>query len=135
MTKRFLTTAVTACASLLIAGTASAKPILMPTITKEISKQHKIWSQHVFAPAGALQPPAPPCPENGRLPAPLSNCGLPEFPATTLPFPGNMAYWGGYVQVAPKVYVVYWGWGEPGAFPASAQCSTSGSPIWLTPTS
>jgi hypothetical protein len=110
-------------AVLAAAAVASAKPILMPTIAKEIATQRAIWQQHVFAPVGSLQPPAPPCPENGMLPAPFSNCGLPEFPATTLPFPGNMAYWGGHVQTAPKVYVVYWGWGENGAFPASQSCS------------
>jgi serine protease len=27
-----------------------------------------------------------------------------------------MAYFGGHVQVTPKVYLVFWGWGEPGAF-------------------
>ncbi|MBV9474177.1 MAG: hypothetical protein JO206_14515, partial [Solirubrobacterales bacterium] len=70
----------------------------------------------------AIQPPAPPCPENGMLPSPLSNCGLPELPATTLPYPGNMAYWGGHVQVKPREYLVYFGWGESGAFPASATC-------------
>jgi len=105
------------------AATASAKPILMPTLAKEIKQQRAIWKQHVFAPVGSLQPPAPPCPENGMLPSPFSNCGLPEFPATTLPFPGNMAYWGGHVQTAPRVYVVYWGWGDPGAFPSSEPCS------------
>jgi serine protease len=56
------------------------------------------------------------------LPELLSNCGLPEAPATTLPYPGNMAYWGGDVQVTPKVYLVYWGWGEAGAFPARVKC-------------
>ncbi len=76
--------------------------ILMPTLTGEIAAQHQIWSQHVFAPVGRLQPPAPPCPESGTLPAPFSNCGLPEFPATTLPTPGNMAYWGGHVQTQPE---------------------------------
>ncbi|MGZ4226644.1 MAG: hypothetical protein ACXVTC_10415 [Solirubrobacteraceae bacterium] len=105
------------------AAAASAKPILMPTISKEITTQRAIWHQHVFAPVGSLQPPAPPCPENGMLPSPFSNCGLPEFPATTLPFPGNMAYWGGHVQSTPKIYVVFWGWGEPGAFPASQTCA------------
>ena len=114
--------AMTALA-LAAAGSASANPILMPTLSKEISKQHQIWAQHVFAPVGSLQPPAPPCPENGLLPSPFSNCGLPEFPATTLPFPGNMAYYGGHVQIAPKVYIVYWGWGEPGAFPAGTSCA------------
>src|SRR5664279_1957979 len=58
------------------------------------------------------------------LPSPFSNCGLPEFPATTLPTPGNMAYWGGHVQTHPKVYIVYWGWGEKGAFPAGQTCAT-----------
>ena len=103
---------------------ASAKPILMPTVSKEIATQRAIWQQHVFAPAGSLQPPAPPCPENGMLPSPFSNCGLPEFPATTLPFPGNMAYWGGHVQTSPKIYLVYWGWGEHGAFPSSQTCKS-----------
>jgi hypothetical protein len=102
---------------------AQATPILMPTLSKEIQKQRQIWSQHVFAPLGSLQPPAPPCPENGMLPAPFSNCGLPEFPATTLPFGGNMAYWGGHVQTSPKVYMVYWGWGQKGAFPAGRTCT------------
>jgi serine protease len=102
---------------------ASAKPILMPTVSKEAATQRAIWQQHVFAPTGSLQPPAPPCPENGMLPSPFSNCGLPEFPATTLPFPGNMANWGGHVQTSPKIYLVFWGWGEPGAFPAGQACS------------
>jgi hypothetical protein len=109
--------------SLLLGATASAKPILMPTLAKEIQRQHAIWQNHVFAPVGSLQPPAPPCPENGMLPAPFSNGGLPEFPATTLPTPGNMAYYGGHVQTNPKVYIVYWGWGETGAFPAGQTCS------------
>jgi serine protease len=114
-----------ACAAMLTVGAlaASAKPILMPTLTKEIGHQRQIWSQHVFAPVGSLTPPAPPCPENGLLPAPFSNCGLPEFPATTLPYPGNMSYWGGHVQTSPREYIVYWGWGEQGAFPKQS-CSS-----------
>ena len=101
---------------------ASAKPILFPTLPSEVQQQQQIWQQHVFAPVGKLQPPAPPCPETGKLPAPFSNCGLPEFPATTLPDPGNMAYWGGHVQAKPHVYLVYWGWGQKGAFPATRPC-------------
>jgi hypothetical protein len=46
-----------------------------------------------------------------------SNCGLPEFPATTLPVLGPMTYWGGWVQTHPKEYLVLWGWDEKGAFP------------------
>ena len=102
---------------------AAATPIKMPNLLREVQTQRSIWNAHVFAPAGSLTPPAPPCPENGMLPAPFSNCGLPEFPATTLPFPGNMAYWGGHVQTSPKEYIVYWGWGQPGAFPASQACA------------
>ncbi len=115
-----------AVAGLLSAGalTAQAKPILLPTVQKEIQQQQLIWQQHTFAPNGKLQPPAPPCPENGTLPSPLSNCGVPEAPATTLPYPGNMAYWGGHVQVTPHVYVIYWGWGQKGAFPANEPCSS-----------
>jgi serine protease len=105
------------------AGAASANPIFLPTLTNEIQHQHQIWEQHVFAPIGKLNPPAPPCPESGMLPAPFSNCGLPEFPATTLPYAGNMAYWGGRVQTKPKVYLVYWGWGQKGAFPLSKPCT------------
>ena len=123
MNRRFVrvVAATVVAAAVVLGGTAvaPAKPILMLTATKEAAKQRAIWQQHVFAPVGSLQPPAPPCPENGMLPAPFSNCGLPEFPATTLPFPGNMAYWGGHVQTSPKVYIVYWGWGEKGAFGAT----------------
>ena len=128
MQKRLLrgVTATAAVAAILgcSAVAASAKPILMPTLKKEIQSQRAIWQQHVFAPVGSLQPPAPPCPENGMLPSPLSNCGLPEFPATTLPFPGNMAYYGGHVQTTPKEYLVFWGWSEQGAFPASQACTS-----------
>jgi serine protease len=102
---------------------ASAKPILMLNMKREAQAQRAIWQQHVFAPVGSLQPPAPPCPETGLLPSPFSNCGLPEFPATTLPVPGNMAYYGGHVQTTPKEYLVFWGWGESGAFPASQTCT------------
>jgi hypothetical protein len=127
----------------LAASEAAATPILMPTVKKELRMQHAIWEKHVAIykrthrtharrharhsralvfHRAAIQPPAPPCPENGMLPSPLSNCGIPEAPATGAPFPGNMAYWGGHVQVDPKVYIVYWGWGEKGAFPAAQTC-------------
>jgi hypothetical protein len=90
--------------------TSSAKhhPMFMPNLAHQ-------WT---FTQAGSpLQPPAPPCPESGQLPSPFSNCGLPEFPAVGQPYVGNMAYWGGHVQVHPHVYLVLWGWGEKGAFP------------------
>jgi hypothetical protein len=109
--------ALAVAAPLLVPAFTAAKPILMPTLSREIALQKAITAEHQ-----AINPPAPPCPETGMLPEPFSNCGLPEAPATTLPYPGNMAYWGGHVQVTPKVYLVYFGWGEPGAFAASATC-------------
>lgn len=75
----------------------------------------------------ALNPPTLPCPVavNSILAATgqIVNCHLPELPATGLPVPGNMAYYGGAVQTHPHVYLVLWGWGQKGAFPASATCS------------
>jgi serine protease len=56
--------------------------------------------------ASALQPPPVCC-----IPSPESVTGK-------LPVPDmvDMAYFGGHVQVAPKIYVVFWGWGQAGAF-------------------
>src|SRR6185437_7179999 len=100
---------------------ASAKPILMLNAKKEAQAQRAYWQQHTLAPLGPIQPPAPPCPENGLLPT--GGCGIPEAVATTLPWLGNMAYYGGHVQTTPKEYVVFWGWGEKGAFPGQT-CSS-----------
>jgi hypothetical protein len=117
---------VVAVGSLACAGVASANPISLPTITKQLAKEPAVHA----ADAKYLNPPAPPCPESGQLPSPFSNCGLPETPATSLPFMGNLAYWGGHVQVHPKEYLAFWGWGEPGAFPGrkcSSEAITEGS--------
>ena len=57
---------------------ASAKPILMPTLQKEAKQQRAYWQQHTLAPLGPIQPPAPPCPENGLLPSPLTRITLPN---------------------------------------------------------
>ena len=51
----------------------------------------------------ALQPPPVCC-----IPGPPARAGEPT--------PANMAYFGGHVQVKPKIYLVFWGWGQPGAF-------------------
>jgi serine protease len=62
----------------------------------------------------ALQPPpvetGPVC-----VPDPVGECVLPPPPAGE-PDPVNMAYFGGHVQVTPHIYLVLWGWGQPGAF-------------------
>ena len=51
-------------------------------------------------------------------------CGVTELPATGLPLMGNMAYYGGAIDVHPRVYIVYWGWGEKGAWPSTARTSS-----------
>ena len=56
---------------------------------------------HIGSPA--LQPPPICC-----IPSPGIAAGA--------PMPVNMAYFGGHVQVAPKIYLVFWGWGQSGAF-------------------
>lgn len=44
-------------------------------------------------------------------------CCIPVYQvAAGVPAPVNMAYFGGHVQVTPKVYLVLWGWGQAGAF-------------------
>jgi serine protease len=37
-------------------------------------------------------------------------------PVAGEPAPVNMAYFGGHVQVTPQIYLVFWGWGQSGAF-------------------
>ena len=123
MTKRLLGTGgalSVAIAGVLSVGamSASAKPITMPTLIKQYQEQTQFFQAHE---SGDLQPPSVPCPENGMLPStPVTGpCGVTELPATGLPVMGNMAYYGGHVDVHPRVYVVFWGWGEKGAWPAS----------------
>ena len=109
------------------AGSASAA-IFLPTTVKEAQKQAAAQARY-----DGINPPAPPCPENGVLypppvPVPagvpylLGNCGVSQPAATGTPWMGNMAYYGGHVQVHPKEYLVYWGWGQAGAFP-NASCT------------
>jgi serine protease len=99
---------------LCFAGVASANPILLPTIPKEVQHDQAI---------GAINPPAPPCPQASLG---VSCTPVPETPATGIPFPGNMAYYGGHVQTTPQEYLVYWGWGENGAWPAGTSCASEG---------
>jgi serine protease len=71
------------------AASALHHPIFMPAVGQ--------------AAKPALQPP-PIC------------CTPVGIPPAGQPAPVNMAYFGGHVQVTPKVYLVFWGWGQPGAF-------------------
>jgi serine protease len=70
-------------------GAANGRPIYMPN------------AKNMQNPA--LQPP-PVC------------CAPVGPPVAGEPAPVNMAYFGGHVQVTPKIYLVLWGWGQAGAF-------------------
>jgi serine protease len=109
-----LVSALAAAACLLVgAAGASAKAIFMPNVVKE--------AQHDQAAGTMITPPAPPCPQYTLG---VSCTPVPETPALGVPYPGNMAYYGGHVQVTPKEYLVYWGWGQNGAWPAGTTCAS-----------
>jgi hypothetical protein len=67
----------------------------------------------------SIQPSIQPPPVLACLPVTppsgVPGCVPPPPPAGE-PWPVNMAYFGGHVQVAPKMYMVYWGWNTKGAF-------------------
>ncbi|MFL5824289.1 MAG: hypothetical protein ACJ764_12710 [Solirubrobacteraceae bacterium] len=119
---RLATLAAAAGAMLLFSGTAAAKPMTLLSFKAEFAKHA---SQYRSAKAnGAIVPPPSPCPQNGLMPNPqvdgigvVPNCGIPELPiAFGEPYPGTMSYYGGHVQVHPHEYIIFWGWGEKGAF-------------------
>jgi hypothetical protein len=99
MKKRLITAALAVgllAASLLAGGAAAEQPLVLP--------HHPLYmpnARNMQNPA--LQPPPVCC---------IPNPGV----ALGVPAPGNMAYFGGHVQINPKIYLVLWGWGEPGAF-------------------
>ncbi|MCU1343366.1 MAG: hypothetical protein JWN92_2789 [Candidatus Acidoferrum typicum] len=66
---------------------------------------------HAMPPVGITPPAVDICMTLGVCPPGV---------AAGQPMPVNMAYFGGGVQVSPKIYVVYWGWGMPGAFDHTA---------------
>src|ERR1700751_3734770 len=71
------------------------------------------------APPGADKPIYMQNPQNMQNPAlqPPPVCCVPVGPPVAgEPAPVNMAYFGGHVQVTPKIYIVFWGWGQAGAF-------------------
>lgn len=116
--------AATGMLATVAAGPAAANAIRLPTVSKEIQRQQQLQRS-----ARPIYRNALPCPENGLLPnspgspVSFSNCGLPETPATTLPFLGPMAYWGGSVQTQPKEYLILWRPRPPGLRRTSASAA------------
>ena len=101
---------------------ASHHPMVMPTLGNLAAVRD---GRSPLSPTpGPIQPPPPPCdipvtsiPSLGPTPDHVGPCvAAPETPATGQPFMGNMAYWGGRVQVHPHIYLVYFGWDRPDAF-------------------
>jgi serine protease len=84
-----------------------------------------LWSNKAFDVTGdgcVRSAPTNPhaMPAVGITPPAIDICmTLPTCPpgvAAGQPMPVNMAYFGGHVQVNPKIYLVLWGWGQPNAF-------------------
>lgn len=84
-----------------------------------------LWSNKAFDVTGqgcVRSAPSNPhaMPLVGVTPPAIDICmTLPTCPpgvAAGQPMPVNMAYFGGDVQVTPKIYLIFWGWGEPNAF-------------------
>lgn len=93
---------------------------LPAVVAEQIRRMPPLPVAGVSAPDGGpdspLTPPAPPCPPQGCV-------GLDQPPVTGAPIPGNMAYRGGRVQVRPRTYLVFVGWGRKGAF--AGDCAPS----------
>ena len=110
MTKRFIeTVCVTASllAVTLMAGAATA-------VADGVPAHHPLYMPDVNNISNpALQPPPVCC-----VPSPGVALGAPA--------PVNMAYFGGHVQTTPKIYLVFWGWGQLRAF----DHSTPGMPSY-----
>jgi serine protease len=66
-----------------------------------------VVNPHAMPPVGITPPTVDVCASYGVCPPGV---------AAGQPMPVNMAYFGGHVQVTPKIYLIYWGWGEAGAF-------------------
>lgn len=78
----------------------------------------------------SLQPPPVLACLPVQPPSPVPGC-VPPAPPVGEPWPGNMAYFGGHVQVQPKIYLVFYGWGDQGAFNSCA--APAGDPVPCDP--
>jgi hypothetical protein len=65
-----------------------------------------------------------------KPPSPIPGC-VPPAPPAGEPWPANMAYFGGHVQLSPKIYLIFYGWGDKGAFKTCAH--NSGDPVPCDP--
>jgi hypothetical protein len=96
-----------------------------------------LWSNRAFDVTGqgcVRSAPTHPhaMPAVGIMPPTVDICmtlGVcPPGVAAGQPMPVNMAYFGGNVQLRPKIYLVLWGWGEPGAFDHTSASQPASDP-------
>jgi hypothetical protein len=93
---RKLTILVALAAIALFAGATSAGA--------DVSTHHPLYMPNANNTTNPTLQPPPVC------------CAPTGPPVAGEPAPVNMAYFGGHVQVTPKIYLVFWGWGQSGAF-------------------
>lgn len=74
---------------------------------------------HAMPAAGIMPPTVDVCMTTGICPPGV---------AAGQPMPVNMAYFGGNVQVRPKIYLIRWGWGEAGAFDHGSATNPASDP-------
>ncbi len=126
------------------APAAHHHPMFMPTLGNLAAVRNGTSALSPVGP-GPIQPPPPPCaiPQTtipsvdtqvvGSTPDHVGPCvSAPETFPTGEPFMGNMAYWGGRVQVHPHIYLVYFGWDRPGAFDYCTQSKLAEGTIKAT---
>jgi len=114
-----------------VADTAGTLPYHQPAIMYTVGNTAAI---NGFT--GAIQPSIQPPPVLACLPvtppSPIPGC-VPPAPPAGEPWPGNMAYFGGHVQVTPKIYLVFYGWGRSGAFSTACHPAHNGDPVPCDP--
>ncbi len=99
MSKRIVRAAVLAACLLAAALATAAGPA-----GAQADGHHPLYMPNVNNMNNPLLQPPPVC------------CAPVAPPPAGAPAPVNMAYFGGHVQVEPKIYLVFWGWGQAGAF-------------------
>jgi hypothetical protein len=117
-----LAVAATATAAMTVSQTIPARtsatpvahhPLYMPTLQNKDS--------------AGVQPPPVELPAV-CAPTPVNQCLPWQLPPAGQPTPVNLAYFGGHVQVTPKIYLILWGWGQHGAFNHAAAGQPANDP-------
>jgi len=113
------------------AAAAPAVPYHQPSVMYTIGTTAAINGNKTVVTPTVQPPPILAClPVTPPSPAP--GC-VPPAPPAGEPWPGNMAYFGGHVQLNPKIYLVFYGWGDKGAFTAPCSAHPTGDPVPCDP--